>query len=93
MKEHSDDTSYEQYTAGYYVVDSEDSMYESNFKDAAFDLKNVGDVSGLVPTDYGYHILRLEEIIPAGAIPWIPSRLSLPKSFGFQAGNHIYSDD
>ena len=69
MKEHSDDTSYEQYTAGYYVVDSEDSMYESNFKDAAFDLKNVGDVSGLVPTDYGYHILRLEEIIPAGAIP------------------------
>jgi parvulin-like peptidyl-prolyl isomerase len=34
---------------------------------AAFALQNVGDMSGLIGTTSGYHIIRLEEVLPEGA--------------------------
>jgi len=34
------------------------------FENASFELKNIGDVSGLVKTNYGYHIIKLLEKIP-----------------------------
>ena len=36
------------------------------FNEAAFALKNPGDLSGVVKTKYGYHILQLEARKPAG---------------------------
>ncbi len=37
------------------------------FENASFDLKNVGDFSGLVKTSYGYHIIKLLEKVPLQA--------------------------
>lgn len=34
------------------------------FENASFELKNVGDYSGLVKTSYGYHIIKLLEKVP-----------------------------
>jgi peptidyl-prolyl cis-trans isomerase SurA len=34
------------------------------FENASFELKNIGDVSGLVRTNYGFHIIKLLEKIP-----------------------------
>ena len=40
------------------------------FEAAAFKLTKVGELSPVVETQFGYHVLKLEEIIPARTIPF-----------------------
>ena len=40
------------------------------FEEAAFKLQNKGDLSGVVETPFGFHILKLEEKKPAGVRPF-----------------------
>jgi len=40
------------------------------FEEAAFALKNPGDMTGLVKSDFGYHIIKLEELKAAVAKPF-----------------------
>lgn len=37
-----------------------------NIEDAAFGLKNIGDVTGPIKTEYGYHFLKLVKKVPIG---------------------------
>lgn len=53
---------------GYVVSNTKDSLYDQKFIKAAFGLKKEGDITGLVETDNGYHIIRLEELYPEGAV-------------------------
>lgn len=54
-------------TKGYYVYPG-DSSYVEPFVNASIALQKVGDVSGLVASDYGYHIIKLinlpEQVVP-----------------------------
>lgn len=55
--------------AGYSVVTGGTTFVEP-FTTAAMGLKAIGDVSELVPTDYGYHIIQYVSDVPAGAIAY-----------------------
>ena len=54
-------------TRGYLVCDGM-TLYVQEFQDAAMALANVGDISGLVKTDFGYHILQYAGDIAGGAV-------------------------
>ena len=40
------------------------------YEEAAFKLTKVGQVSGIVKTQYGYHVIRLEGIKPPASVPF-----------------------
>ncbi|MDD1782426.1 peptidylprolyl isomerase [Enterovibrio sp. ZSDZ35] len=40
------------------------------FEDAAFALKTKGDVSGVVQSDFGFHIIKLDDVKPSDAKPF-----------------------
>ncbi len=48
----------------------ERDVMDPAFEEAAFALKNPGDMSGLVKSDFGYHIIKLEELKDAVAKPF-----------------------
>ncbi len=74
------------------VLYSEDSSVQSNaghyrgvkkgvmvkpFEQAAFSLKNIGDFSGLVQTQFGFHIIRLDGTHPSYVRPFEEVRMQL----------------
>lgn len=67
ITKYNDDTGMESMLnlGGYLVYEGQDSFVPA-FESAALALKKEGDISGLVSTDYGYHIIRAEKIYEAG---------------------------
>lgn len=47
------------------------------FQAAVAELKNPGDLSGVVESDFGYHLIKLEERRPAGILPYSEVREAL----------------
>ncbi len=54
-------------TEGYYVCEGL-ATYDQAFQDGAMALANVGDISGLVKSSFGYHILQYTSDIEAGNV-------------------------
>ena len=46
-------------------ISKADENVDSTFRDTAFSLVEVGDISQVVNSRFGFHIMRLEEVIPA----------------------------
>ncbi|MCW8107349.1 SurA N-terminal domain-containing protein [Alteromonas ponticola] len=66
-KQHSDDT-FSAENGGDLDFISADMM-DPAFDKAAFDLKEAGDVSDVVESDFGYHIIKLTELKPEAVTP------------------------
>ena len=69
MTEYSDDTGMAYYPNGYMLY-TDVSNFVQAFADAGLSLENVGDITGLVESEYGYHIIKLVSIAKAGPIPY-----------------------
>ena len=52
-------------------------MMVKEFEAAVAELKNPGDLSGIVKTDFGYHVIKLEERRPGGVLPYAEVREGL----------------
>jgi len=57
-----------------YPITADTMTYGEEFKNAAMALENVGDVSGVVTTPYGYFILCYAQDLTAGAVEFEPRK-------------------
>ena len=57
IAEYNDDPGMEYYPEGYEIY-SGCTLYVPEFTESAMSLENIGDITGLVATDYGYHIIE-----------------------------------
>lgn len=61
------------------------------FADAVFGMK-VGEVSGLVETEFGYHIIRLDGIIPGAAVAFDAVRAEIKTELVNQEAERRFAD-
>ena len=66
MKAYNEDNSTEEQMLRGYPVAAESQLYGEEFSAGAMALENVGDVSDIITTDYGYFILRYAKDLTAG---------------------------
>ena len=66
MKAYNEDSSTEEQMMRGYPVAAESQLYGEEFSAGAMALENVGDVSDIITTDYGYFILRYAKDLTAG---------------------------
>ena len=64
---YNDDPGMDSYPEGY-QVSLYSERYIQEFTDAGMALKNIGDISGLVGTDFGYHILEYTSDVDSGPV-------------------------
>ncbi len=70
----------------------EKGVMDPAFEDAAFALSAVGDTTGLVKTDFGYHIIKLDDLKAPDAKPFEEIKAQLAEEMtGQQAVDTFYS--
>lgn len=69
MAEYSEDTATGDLLTVGYPVGEGVTLYVQSFTDGAMALESVGDVSGPIASDYGYHILQYASDVEAGPVP------------------------
>ena len=75
VKLYSDDPS--MYSNEGHFTDVQIGTMVKSFEEAAFGLENVGDFSGLVQTQYGFHIIRLDNTHPPYVLPFEEVRVQV----------------
>lgn len=75
-----------------YPMSASSTIYDSTIKDAAMNLKNVGDVSDIVKGDLGYYILKYQSDVKEGPVDFDSIKDSIKKSILEQKQNDAYNN-
>ena len=67
-------------------------MMVKEFEDAAAAIKNKGQIVGPVKTQYGYHLIRLDDVTPAGTEPFDKVKGSIEAYLNSQAQQKAFVD-
>lgn len=67
-------------------------MMVKPFEDAAFALKKSGEISGLVKSDFGYHIIKLLAIKPSRILPFDEAREDVANKLRQQKAADMYAE-
>lgn len=75
-----------------YMVSAQSTLYVSEFTQAAMALTEVGQISGLVATDFGYHILYYSEELPERTVTFDEAGDAIRESLSNQMKNQAYDE-
>lgn len=75
-----------------YAVCKENSSFDTDFVDGVFALKKPGAISGLIPSDYGYHIVYYIEDLKEGVTPLADVQEALRSELLETARSDAYND-
>ncbi len=67
VEEYSEDGGKVTYPDGY-IVGKDSTQYDEDFRDAVWALDGVGSISGLVKTQFGYHIIKVIDELEEGPV-------------------------
>ncbi|MDD3243651.1 MAG: peptidylprolyl isomerase [Eubacteriales bacterium] len=91
IEQYNDDTGMSSYPDGYPTMEGYTGYYAS-FQDAAMALKSVGDTTTeLVYSDYGYHILKFNGVLDAGAVDFEDVKDQISEQLLNTAKNSLWS--
>ena len=91
MKEKSEDPGVVNYPEGY-VVTKQGKSYVEEFSNASLGLKEPNEMTGLIGTDTGYHIIMLVEDVDAGAIEYDKIKETLKENMLLTKKQEDYSE-
>lgn len=91
MKEKSQDPGVVNYPEGY-VVTKQGKSYVEEFSKAALGLKKPNDMTGLIGTDTGYHIIMLVEDVKSGAIEYDKIKETLQENISLTEKQADYTE-
>lgn len=77
-------------TLGYLF--NKDTSFVEPFKEAALALKNVGDTTGLVETEHGYHIIKLVARLESAEVPLDEVKDAIYKVIESQKGQTLWNE-
>ena len=93
MQEHSDDPGKTSDPDGYYVAGEGTSTWVTPYAEAARKLEKVGDItSELVASDYGYFVIKLEELTPDGDVAYEDVKDALKEERLVEAKNAAFAE-
>ena len=79
-------------TEGYLVSEAIEDKYVDGFAEAALKLKNVGDVSPRIETEYGYHYIQLIEKVEPKTIAFDDVKEDINTKLLTEAQNKLFSE-
>lgn len=91
IEQHNDDPGMTSNPQGYMIY-ADSTSYVAPFKEGAMSLTQVGEITGLVATDYGYHIIEYTSDKPHGPVEYEVVKDEIAQTLTLQKQEQAWAD-